>query len=269
MQGLWPDLDIGFYLLLQELLGRTSAFDFLISAAVINTLVKCVFVGGCFVAAWCAASGDTQYRVRKALTLTILAGAVGLGLGQFVSSNILTPRPIVFTAPIYLADEEDFRESQLLEIRKPLDEMGQERYNQFTSGDFIENDLKAFPSDHAILYVSMSVGIFMVHRLLGTLALGWTFLFILIPRMMVGFHWLTDVLAGTAVGAGLAYLLVANLTDRRVPGVERILEWALSKQALSSLVMFAIIFDACSQYDNFRLVLRYVIVILQYVLGIG
>ncbi len=268
MQGLWSKLDIEVYLFLQDFLGRSAAFDFFISAAVINTLLKCVFVGGCFVAAWCTAQGADQYRMRKALVLTIAAGAVGLALAQFISSNVLTPRPIVFTAPIYLSDGAEFHASQQLEIRKPLDEKGAERYELFTSGGFIENDLKAFPSDHATLYVSMGVGLLMIHRLLGILALSWTFLMILVPRMMIGFHWFTDVVAGSIIGAGLAYLFVSTLTDRHIWGVERVLQWSLRQQALSSALMFAIIFDACSQYDNLRLVLKYVVLVVQHILGI-
>lgn len=65
----------------------------------------------------------------------------------------------------------------------------------------------SFPSDHAVLFVTLAVGLLMASRLLGSLALVYTFVAILFPRIYLGLHWPTDLLAGAAIGAALASIV--------------------------------------------------------------
>ncbi len=62
----------------------------------------------------------------------------------------------------------------------------------------------SFPSDHAVLFFMLATGIFFVSRATGWLALGWTTAVIAFPRLYMGIHWPTDLLAGALLGAGFA-----------------------------------------------------------------
>ena len=62
----------------------------------------------------------------------------------------------------------------------------------------------SFPSDHAILFLCLAVGVFFASHRLGVLAIAYVALFIALPRLFLGIHWPTDVLAGSALGLAIA-----------------------------------------------------------------
>lgn len=64
----------------------------------------------------------------------------------------------------------------------------------------------SFPSDHAILFIALSTGILLASRRVGALALAYAVAFICFPRLWLGFHFLSDLLAGACLGAGLVLL---------------------------------------------------------------
>ena len=66
----------------------------------------------------------------------------------------------------------------------------------------------SFPSDHAVYMTAMAVSIFTVDRKLGVAALIWTTLVILLPRFLLNYHYPTDLLAGAALGAVIAAIVM-------------------------------------------------------------
>jgi len=58
----------------------------------------------------------------------------------------------------------------------------------------------SFPSDHAVLYFAVATAVFMVSRRAGTFAYLWTVFIICLPRIYVGSHYLSDLVAGALIG---------------------------------------------------------------------
>jgi membrane-associated phospholipid phosphatase len=65
----------------------------------------------------------------------------------------------------------------------------------------------AFPSDNAVLFSLLATCLFVVSRRLGSIAAITVALFICFPRVYVGIHHPTDVLAGAAMGIAAGWFL--------------------------------------------------------------
>jgi undecaprenyl-diphosphatase len=62
----------------------------------------------------------------------------------------------------------------------------------------------SFPSDHAVYFTAMAAAIAFADRRLGMIAIAWTGLIVLLPRVLLNFHYPTDILAGAAIGLAVA-----------------------------------------------------------------
>ena len=108
----------------------------------------------------------------------------------------------------------------------------------------------SFPSDHAVLFCALATGVFFVSRRAGLLAYLWAALVICLPRLYVGLHWPTDILAGAAMGVGLASIAL-------IPGFRRWTKRVICSQysrhpALFCTILFSYSFQVVTLFGAAR-----------------
>lgn len=147
--------------------------------------------------AWFRPQHD-QRRAREVLVAALLGCVVALALGRvLVTSLPYRARPIDNPAFNY-------------NLPYPVDHSD-------------ARDWSSFPSDHAILFVGLAAGIFCAWRLGGTLAFIYVAVVVCFPRIYLGYHYLSDILAGAAIGLGLVTLFTWDPV--RVPITRLPLRW--------------------------------------------
>ncbi|BCF94304.1 phosphatase PAP2 family protein [Paraburkholderia largidicola] len=108
----------------------------------------------------------------------------------------------------------------------------------------------SFPSDHAMLWMAVATGIFLVWRGIGVLAILYTVLFICVPRAYLGFHYPTDLLVGAAVGIGITYVMTRDAIRLRY--ATSALRWIEHRPGPSAMLAFILCLELVTQFDELR-----------------
>ncbi|MCX5852309.1 MAG: phosphatase PAP2 family protein [Deltaproteobacteria bacterium] len=119
----------------------------------------------------------------------------------------------------------------------------------YVSTKSLEN-WSAFPSDHAALFFALAFGLFFVSPVMGAIASVYVFIVILLPRIYIGYHYPTDIVAGLLIAVTLISLL-------QVPRVRDILsrpflKWLDRHPASFYACAFLFSFLVCTLFDDIR-----------------
>ncbi len=71
-------------------------------------------------------------------------------------------------------------------------------------------DIRSFPSDTATLAAALTMVIVLASRRLGSVAIAWALLAVSFPRLYVGYHYLSDIVAGLLLGGTVAWLVMSS-----------------------------------------------------------
>lgn len=108
----------------------------------------------------------------------------------------------------------------------------------------------SFPSDHAALFSALSTGIFIISSRIGLLVFGYVLLFILFPRLYLGLHYPTDILAGATIG--ILAVLVANSRKIKEHVAQIIFPFRKSHPSLFYGVLFLSMYQTAVLFHDIR-----------------
>lgn len=241
------------YLALNGLSGRSWLLDTLISLPLDNNLVKAGPVGACFVYAWWSGGDERETRRRRSTLLVTVASLLFvMATTKTLAHEFFQPRPFVHAQQAWHLEEGKLVETPKLAYREPLNGQVRKRYEELKRGEVEQNDLVSFPSDHAGFFFALALGIFLASRRAGAVALAWTGLAILLPRIVTGMHSPLDIVAGAGIGA--AVLLAIQFVARRTQSwaLEPLAGWTLRHEALAAALLFFVAFESTNVLTNVR-----------------
>jgi undecaprenyl-diphosphatase len=244
-------LDDGLAQAINQLVGRWHIFDTIVAMPLQNDLLKAGVIGACFFAAWFGKGAQADpMRARRILLVTLAAAIMAIGTTRTLSAVIFMPRPFIRSQKIYHLEHDRLVEVRRFPYRVPLDHASQQHLHELEGGKVWSADLGSFPSDHAGLFFSVALGIWLASPGAGAVALAWTLFVILGAKLLGGQHTPLEALSGMAI-ATLWVTLCQALGNRLLKNpLERLVSWTTRHQAVTAAFLFVIMFEICNTLAN-------------------
>jgi undecaprenyl-diphosphatase len=108
----------------------------------------------------------------------------------------------------------------------------------------------SFPSDHAVLFFTLSAGLLFVSGKAGAFALAYTALFIALPRIYLGLHYPTDIIAGAFIGITTALFGNIYLVSNKI--LKSVATRSYSNPDFFYPVFFLLTYQIADMFNGFR-----------------
>jgi undecaprenyl-diphosphatase len=122
-------------------------------------------------------------------------------------------------------------------------------FPSFMEPEWASSSWNSFPSDHSMLFFSLSTGLWMIDRRIGAFGFAWTMLIIDLPRVYLGIHYPSDVIAGAALGVlcmvGWMRLPLCEYADHA-------LAWGDRHRAAFYWIAFMVVDQVAHLFDDIR-----------------
>jgi len=177
--------DVAIITFFNQFAQRSWTLDYITVFICYSELMKGGAVIPLFWWAWFTGDGD-QRRRRQIVIMTILASFIALFIARALAITIAyRPRPAQLPELGFVAP--------------------------YTVNSLRLKGWNSFPSDHASLFFTLAIGLIMISRKLGLVVLAYVIGIICLPRIYVGLHYPTDIIAGAMIG-GSSILLLNRLS---------------------------------------------------------
>jgi undecaprenyl-diphosphatase len=108
----------------------------------------------------------------------------------------------------------------------------------------------AFPSDHAVMFSALAVGLGFISWRLGLIATLYVACLICFPRAYLGYHYPSDLFVGFIIGASCTFAF--NLGPARRCLAAPLLSWERTSPRAFYMVFFLVTFQFATMWDSLR-----------------
>lgn len=224
--------DLWFIRQLAQLLGWSHLLDIGVQSAIQHNVLGGLWYAAALFVFWIRGGQQENEAVRRRILTTLVGSLIALLLMLLAATLIAWPPP--------------FHHAGLAEL-----------YPRYI---YRNESASSFPSQSTTLYAAVASGVSSLHRVTGSLLWVGVVLLVGLPRMYVGGHYPTDVLAGMVFGLA-GYTTARYLLEPRLARpTERVFKGRMWLQVLGELVVFAWILQVAVGFRDvvwLKNVLRY------------
>lgn len=166
-----------------------------------------------------------QTRRRTIFTGTLVAAIVALSIGRFLQLFLpFRPRPLY---------------NPELALQVP----------EFLANNTLE-DWSSMPSDTAMLFAALTLGIWTLSRPLGVISLLHLLVFVVFAKLYAGLHYPSDLLTGAALGYCISWIVLRSSLPKRF---YQILElWQTQAPGLFYSGFFLVTYELANMFEDVR-----------------
>jgi undecaprenyl-diphosphatase len=108
----------------------------------------------------------------------------------------------------------------------------------------------SFPSDHAVMFFALSTSLWFISRNMGLVALVYSALVICLPRIYIGYHYPTDIIAGAFIGAFMGSLVRVGKIRSLLASLP--MAWKQRYRAAFYVCYFIVTYEMANLFDDVR-----------------
>ncbi|TVT40165.1 phosphatase PAP2 family protein [Hymenobacter setariae] len=208
---------------------KSSFFDALIDLLVVNNLFKGGVIAMAFWLLWFSKRTLNREKTQQILLAT-LAGGFAAMFAARVLVHVLPFR----VRPLFNPD---------LHFVAPIG-----NWHTMASASF--GDVNSMPSDTATLVIALSFGLLLASRRVGLWVMAYAIVFVCLPRVYIGVHNPTDLLAGGLLGASCVWLATRPAVLKTV--FEPLLTYRSQHAGFFYLSLFLITYQIGTMFEGLR-----------------